>query len=226
MKVIKKFYDRLSSPYSDCLDDLTPQSPDQTKTMKIMFEELNQTKYNQIYCQNVCLHSALINDCGCFFYSYPYSKSMIAKTKIRSDNTSFCLPDDYYNCALPTIQSLSTDGSVCKSECKKECEYFTYESTYTIAEHMTHWYWSHLKNYSRNYVAADNTSQEIERQTFFKRFSEIATLAEARDSTLKLNVFLGHIGYYSTSESPFYSFNSLLGSVGGTNYFNIFSLSY
>ena len=66
VQIKKSQIQKLGNPYNECIMDLTPSSAERTYLMNIMFDHLNQTKYNQLYCQNLCLNEAYVKYCNCY----------------------------------------------------------------------------------------------------------------------------------------------------------------
>ncbi len=56
---------KLPKPYTNCQEDLTPNSEFKTDIMKYMFETLNLTHYSYKICENVVYQKTLENVCKC-----------------------------------------------------------------------------------------------------------------------------------------------------------------
>lgn len=201
---IKKMYNaKLGLPYSDCLSDLSSRSSMQTDLMKIMFNQLNQSQYSQLYCQNLCFQLAIVNACNCYMFRYP-----IVIATFRASNSTPCGTDKYKDCAVYVISELTANPGECKSGCPDECKKYEYDIETSTSQYMTHWYWSYLKNYSQNY-------QGSEQADLFSHLANIESVQEMRSNTLMINFYLNQLGYTSISEAALYTSASQLANIGG-----------
>ena len=98
IKVSRTYYNRLDAPYSNCLKDLTRNTPKKTFFMEIMFDELNISTYDQKYCQSLIFQWILQTNCSCVNPAYPYYDLSIPKclntAQIRCQNSMF---EEAYN---------------------------------------------------------------------------------------------------------------------------------
>lgn len=198
VEIMKLYSDKLGSPYSDCLSDLTPQSSGQTDLMQMMFNDHNQSQYSQIYCQNLCFQLNIIDKCNCFLFAYPLVQA----------SGGPCTADMFSKCVVNVISSLAVDPGECKTGCPVECERYRNELTVSTSQYMTNWYLSYTQNYSEY---GQNSS------AIYSKLSKISSLEEARADTLMVNFYINLLGYTSVTETPFYTSASLLAIIGGKN---------
>lgn len=154
---IKKYlYSNLGRPYSDCIDDLLSSYPNKSPLMAIMFNQLNQTQYSQIFCQNLCLQKALNNACGCYDPSQP--------SLYRNYTGSVCNNSSQVICYVSLIQNFSSNpNTYCLDYCPRECSYTSYEIDLSFSEHSTVWSWDYQRNFFTNISAkilSNQTSAE------------------------------------------------------------------
>lgn len=71
IRVEKTLFDRLGPPYSDCQIHISRDSPQKNDIMKIMFDVLNETDYNEKYCIKLCFQIFLHDSCNCSDPSFP-----------------------------------------------------------------------------------------------------------------------------------------------------------
>ena len=68
----RTFYQKLSQPYTDCIDDLTPSNPQTTVFMDYMFNLLNMTSYSFKVCESLVYQHFLNITCKCLDSSFLY----------------------------------------------------------------------------------------------------------------------------------------------------------
>jgi amiloride-sensitive sodium channel subunit beta len=71
----RTIFQKLSRPYSDCIDDLTSSNPSRTDIMNLMFDTLNETQYTQKFCQKLCYQMFVEQNASCSDPSIPQIKS-------------------------------------------------------------------------------------------------------------------------------------------------------
>lgn len=65
--ISRYFINRLSSPYSDCIDNLkSPKVYGKNEILRKMYEYFNISEYNQKYCLKLCYQNYLIQKCKCY----------------------------------------------------------------------------------------------------------------------------------------------------------------
>lgn len=72
ISIKRTLYDRLPAPYNDCIDDLTSKSKDKTFIMGVMFDRLNQTLYDQDFCESLTLQQIILDNCSCIDAAFPF----------------------------------------------------------------------------------------------------------------------------------------------------------
>lgn len=71
IKVKRSYFNRLGPPYSKCLTDLTPNNPDKTLFMKIMFDYMKEKSYTHKFCMRVCFQAFVSRKCNCSDPAFP-----------------------------------------------------------------------------------------------------------------------------------------------------------
>jgi hypothetical protein len=71
----RTLFQKLSKPYSDCIDDLTSSNPSRTDMMNLMFNTLNETQYTQKFCQKLCYQMYVEQNANCSDPALPQIKS-------------------------------------------------------------------------------------------------------------------------------------------------------
>lgn len=79
IKINRVYYNRLGYPFNECVDDVTASYTKKTSLMKMMFEQMNQTKYTMSYCLKLCFQIYLIKNCNCSDPSIPSFSNNITK---------------------------------------------------------------------------------------------------------------------------------------------------
>jgi hypothetical protein len=89
----RTIFQKLSQPYSDCIDDLTPSNPSKTDIMNMMFNRFNETQYSQKFCQKLCYQMFVEQNANCSDPSLPQIKSgldyCIKIEQIKSQEISY-----------------------------------------------------------------------------------------------------------------------------------------
>lgn len=206
IEVRKSFNERLGPPYSNCLDDLTNSSSGQSDFMKLAFERMNQTQYNQIYCQNVCLQSAVIEKCKCYFLNLP-----LINTTVRKCTDLSPLMVCYNN----VLTNFSIDPTAyCQDKCPDPCSTQSFDTYTSQSQYLANWYWNEQKNF---YSSTSSTRQAFGSSSQLSVYETVSAydVDQARNNIVRLNIFFQYLGYTLISESPLYTVDSFLANVGG-----------
>ncbi len=205
--VNKNFIAKLGSPYSGCVTDLTVNNPVKSPIMRSIFDDYRQVQYSQDFCLDVCLQMAAKKKCDCFSPTLPLNSDFNLSTICASLTQSAC----YFAVA----ESFVADPTVyCSDYCPSECNKATYTSEVNTAQYLTNWFWNFEKSYFANYTTQSNSTREVAKQQLYNKLSNLS-LDQARSNIVKINIYLTKLGYTKTTESPLYSFNTLLGALGG-----------
>ena len=109
IRIRRYFVNQKGPPYSDCLEDSSIESPIKTKLTEIIFYKLNQTKYNQMYCFNLCFQEFLIQNCSCFDYALPF----------YNIEHKQCMTESQLNCYSKLLSLFIRNPEIyCKNYCK------------------------------------------------------------------------------------------------------------
>jgi hypothetical protein len=202
MLVRRTYYDRLAEPYNDCIDNVTPSNPQKTRLMKVMFESLNQSTYDQTYCFNLAFQEILDKTCNCVNPSYPYSNETVAK----------CIDDNQMECKSDIFQIVFSNPSFYFHElCPKVCDHFEYDTQLSLSKYPTRRYWNALKKSATSSLS--NSSAQL---LALSKISQISSYEDARENILAFKVYYDDLSYNLIKESPYWSYSLLLASFGGT----------
>ena len=186
----RKITKKMEYPYSNCIKDLTPFSPESEKIFKF-FKHLNIDYYDQEICASLCFQDKLIDSCGC---------SEIGIQAIR--NTSYCTTMPQLGCLFSFLSNFYvSDNFVCQNTCQKECYKVEYDIQTNVVKYPN-------LNYL-NYLRSENDTSS--------RFPNDEKNAEkfADNAFIKLMVNYETIEYVYVEENPKINLEILLGSIGG-----------
>jgi hypothetical protein len=188
----RKFTNKLSSPYSNCLTELRAQNS-YAKTLFGYFADLNVTYYDQNLCYTLCFQDHLVNRCAC---------SDISTPAIR--NSNYCMNTSEIEC-LYNFDSFFTSTDIdllCKSACPEKCSTIEYDLvTNSIATFPTLTY---LKNQQ-----AGNWSHYM-----FPNGSDTELIEFGRTGFLKVIVNYDNLYYTLIQEIPTTTQSTLFGYLG------------
>ena len=188
----RNFINKLSSPYSNCLNELQAQN-DYAKVLFGYFSDLNVTYYDQNLCYTLCFQDQLIDQCAC---------SDISTPPIR--NSMYCVNLTQIDC-LYEFDSFFTSTDIdllCKSACPEKCHTIEYDlMTNSMATFPTLTY---LKNQQ-----AGNWSSYM-----FPNGTDADLIEFGRTGFLKLIINYDNLYYTSIVEHPSTSSNVLFGYLG------------
>ena len=192
--VNRYFTNKLPTPYSDCLTELTSKN---TYGQKLFgyFSDLNVDYYDQNVCFTLCYQDKLIENCSCIDISTP-----------KIGNSSYCATDEQIACLkkFDTFFSTSDINAICESACPEQCNIIEYDLTTTEATFPTFSYAKLLQINDSSYSS-------------FLPFdvSDTSLANFTRMGFLKLVVNYDQLYYTSYDESPLLSPNDLLAALGG-----------
>ena len=187
LKIKKTFTSRLSSPYGNCLSDVSTNSTFSSTSFDYIVRVLN-IAYTQEYCYSICLESKIVDACGCnSWYSPSYGNQPLCS---YTDN---CWKFINY---LVTRNNLTVIND-CVSQCPLECN----SVDYGIST-------SNLKFPNRYY-------RTLLAQTSAIKSANIS-LSDISDSVLRLNIFYETLTYTSNKETASIDAFTIMSNFGGT----------
>lgn len=194
--VKRTFYERLSSPYSSCKEDVQSISSTDSDYYKAT---LAYTKYTVKLCYEICLqYKFIIPGCNCSDASIPITDN---KQRICSSLADINCVD-----SKKTFFDSSDLSSTCAEFCPTECEKIVYDTSINLADYPTSYYYeivSKQKNLLSKFSTFTNSTPSY---------------ALFKESVLMVNVFYQDLTYTHISESPSYNFADILGIVGRSTY--------
>lgn len=192
VSVNREFKNKLPSPYSDCLSDISKPPNDYAQTLFTYFKDLNVTYYDQDFCFTICFQDKLIDKCNC---------SDIITPAIRNDQ--YCETDNELLClnSFNNIFSKSDLNSLCENACKHQCQSVEYKLSLSTSAFPTLSYAQDIKKTFSRFFPYINTDSEL--MEFLKK------------GFLRFNVNYDNLRYTSVDEVPAVTFNGLLGNLGG-----------
>ena len=120
--VSRTFIERLPPPYNDCIEELDETTSARNKILAALKEEYKLETYTQKFCMKVCYQEYIIEECGCYDFSSPYSNETSAKyrgcytleevERLKEKQTEFynsaTIDDCYKKCPIECKVSLTT----------------------------------------------------------------------------------------------------------------------
>ena len=191
--VKREFTNKLGSPYSNCLTDLTPPN-EYANELFGYFNELNVTYYDQTFCFKMCYQDKLIDSCSCCDIITP---------SIR--NASYCSNSSELMCMNNFLAFFTTAdlNYLCDNACPLKCNVIEYPLSLSMAVFPT-------INYVKNQQTTDKNLQ-----LFPQNVSDLDLLEFASKGFLKFTVNYDNLYYTSIDDSPAMSSNDLFGNLGG-----------
>lgn len=194
--VSRTFINRLSAPYSNCIEKLDSETKLKNEILGDMFDLHNLTKYDQKFCLKLCIQYFITANCNCFDLSSPFisrnsNKTIHGCTSITEVDCLQQIENLFYN---------SDEVNTCYEKCPLECDIVAYDLTVSLANYPTEWYANHLMNNS-NFTALYSRKPN--------------TLEEVQQTTLMVNVFYDQMLYNILEETPKVTYDSLIAFVGG-----------
>ena len=200
IEVSRTFIDRLSKPYSNCIDQLTEERSKENKALGIIFDKISRHElqaYQMNFCIKTCLQLYLLKQCGCSSPSLVYLKVLPLLTICANESQLLCLKN-------ATSYFYEKDQvKDCYSSCPLECKSSIYETKISSAIYPTQW---HVKKMNE-YQSFFNLTSVFNRTDITHEFVE--------KSTALVNVFYGSMEYTLIEQSPSFSFDFLLANIGG-----------
>ena len=196
--VSRHFRYQLSSPYSNCLDNLENSDNKYAHKLFQYFQELNVGYYNQDFCFTLCFQDQLIDECNC---------SDIITPSIR--NVSYCSSNQEMDCFRDFSKKfkISDLNRQCDFACPQQCEIIKYDLATSSATYPTLEY---LKTLQLIYSDTNDST------CFFpqKNVLDYDLMEFARKSILKVIVNYDDLYYTSITETPKITFESFIGQLG------------
>lgn len=190
--VSRTFINRLSSPFSDCIDKLDREVSTKNPILKQMYKTGDVYQYNQKYCLKICLQNFMINHCGCYDFSLP---------SINSSNHRGCFSTNDIECLeeheIEFYNGDEIDG--CYKHCPLECNTVMYSTKSTTADYPSEWYFNILMNNSK----------------FNEVYNDEKTFQKMKQTILMIKVYYDEMFYTKIVEMPELTFEILIAFIGG-----------
>lgn len=194
----RKFINRLSDPYSNCVDELN----DQVASKNNILLEMNKQKqsgqiklYQQQYCLKICQQYYYVDKCKCYSYALLF---LNVSDYFNSPNVFGCVsPSDVQCLETADLEFTNSDAiDQCYAKCPQQCNEIQYDLRVSEAHYPTY-----------NYYAS-----------IFSDFSGVIDYDAYNEKTSLLvmfNVFYESNIYTIIQESPSITFYSLIANIGG-----------
>lgn len=203
MAIKRTYYERKSAPYGSCRDDVDSYTDSDSKYFKAT---LKLAKYSKKLCYELCLQDLITENCSCSDPSIP----------ITDSNSTFCKILDKLDCVNKVRDKFdSTDlSSQCEDSCPTECKRMSYETSIDLSDYPTKDYFDIISK-QPNLV-----------QKFTNVRSSTLDFSSFKQSVVMINVYFHDLSYTLISESPSYTWDIMLGSIGlfnlnKNNYFDL-----
>ena len=187
LKVKRNFISRLSSPYGNCLSDVSIASEFSSQSFDYIVKTL-YVAYTQEFCYSICLQSKIVNVCNCNAWYLPsYGNQSLCSS------TNECWKSTHY---LVTRNNLSIIND-CVSQCPLECNSIEYEvSTSSLA---------FPNRYYRTLLAQTSAIK-----------SANVSLDDINSSVLRFNLFYETLAYTIQRETASMDAFTIMSNFGGT----------
>ena len=193
VSVSRQVINKLGSPYSDCLEDLSSEN-EYAKLLFTYFDYINFTYYDQNMCFTLCFQDKLIDKCNC---------SAMASPLIRE--SKYCSNDIEMNCLYDfQDEFVSSDiNEFCQNACPIKCNTVDYTLKTSKAKFPTLTY---LKNQQHGWYNGFYFPQNV---------SDRDLMNFARSSFLRLIINYDNLYVTKIAEKPKMTSNDLFGLLGG-----------
>jgi hypothetical protein len=183
-----------SSPYSECIKDLTSIHSFDSQVYKKLIS--SKSKYNYADCVQMCYQKLLSKNCECqsTFYDFVYNDTLrncLFETAKKIEDSK-CIYDNW--------QTLSINPNILKEcNCPFECEIDGYQHSTSFSEFPTKYYFDYLTNKS----------------SFIKNKYPNITFEEMKQSVAKIQIFYDELKHTVISEEVKVDMEELISNIGG-----------
>ncbi len=194
VSVNREFKNKLSSPYSNCLRDLSNPPNSYAASLFSHFHSLNVNYYDQDFCFTLCFQDKLIHKCNC--------TDIIAPTIL---NISYCETVNELKCLndFNDFFSKSDLNSFCENACPSQCQSIEYKLGLSTSSFPT---LSYAKSIQDSHLNVNNFPSDI---------NDTELIEFCNKGFLKVIVSYDNLYYTSVDEVPAMTLNDLLGNLGG-----------
>lgn len=186
----RTIHTRLAKPYSNCRQNVNNILPIDSE---IYIETLNISKYSQKLCYELCLQNLVIlPNCGCSDPSIPNARR----------HAHVCNTIQALECVQSQRDIFDTTNiaSLCDSYCPIECTTVFYDTSIYTSEYPSEYYIKILR----------------QQRGFNEKFKQNKTDANLiKSSILMLTVFYNDLKYTFIEENPAFTFDTMVGIIGG-----------
>ena len=216
---------RLSEPYTNCIDELTSDNFKQTSVIQYMLNVLKIVSYTFKLCENIIFTNILKQNCSCMDKSY-----------IMTDLPYICHTPSQIDCMNSFRNSYSADASehcpirnliieifivtiiINLSFKIKECTNVEYDKEITYSEYLTPWYADYVKNSIKPFFSNLNSNNEI--ALLNDNFPLNSSFDSIRQNIISFNIYFYDLNFNlisaSSQSSWFILFANLAGICGGS----------
>ncbi len=187
----KQYIEALPSPYNDCMGDLTDSSYDylvkKSSVMQVMKNVFQMTYYDQETCVKICMQKYMIDNCKCALFNLP-------PYYLNQTNMGCNEPWEQNCTAYYDVQFYAESAdNACHSQCPDSCVEMKYHPKMSVSNYPTDWYIN----------------------TFFSNESIENVTALLNNRVALVNIFLEEMSYIHIFQTPSYTIESILATVGG-----------
>ena len=185
---------KLSKPYSNCLNDLNNPPNSYARVLFDYFEQLKVSYYDQNLCYTLCYQDKMIDQCNC---------SDVLTQKLR--NMTYCVNSSEILCLNRFKNTFTTSNinSFCENACPEQCNRIDYDLVTTSSAFPSLNYLKILQSSSRYGYRFPQGVYDYELIEF------------ARNGLLRFIVNYDKIDCTSLIEHASMDSNSLFGFLGG-----------
>jgi hypothetical protein len=184
----KQTIKRLGMPYSNCiLDTLSPDSYD-SDLYKATF--VQNKKYEQNFCVQLCRQEFYVKNCQCYSISSPH---------LEGNNT--CSTMNELKCIFEANIQFNNKSliNVCYDKCPQECETISYNLVTSYADYPSPFYADLIMKF----------------QEKFNKSTQFSDISQLKESTLAVNIYFEDLSYTLIEEVPARTLEQFMADVGG-----------
>ena len=191
VSVSREFRSKLSSPYSNCITDLTTSQSFGSVLYDYMSQS-NITTYDQPSCVRLCYQKVVQNLCECYDPKYPSLGNMTIK----------CLNSYQVECLLNVTDKIFLNGNdyqnICGFDCPIACDSVDYSLSASMSSYPSQYYVKKLKE-----------------KGFLKKFDEGNLFNDVKNNIVRVTINYNQLGYTFIEEHAQFDVFSLISNVGG-----------
>ena len=193
--VKKSFFQRITEPYSDCIDISEFKKDLDNNLILIEFlEKKSRYFYTQKNCFDLCFQFHIVNKCKCYALDFPLN---------LFQNTTPCLNKMQASCYDELKDELIANPKKnCAKMCPLECNSMEYDYSLSTSEFATQGFYEIIKK------------DAYYNHKYFRNESNL-TYELFKERSLSVNIYFSELKYLVMTQSIKMTFEDFLASIGG-----------